>query len=55
MATKRKRLVRGKDYDGWVQTLLDGTYSTCVYPTKPRVPIIRGTRFVRVKFVEVDS
>ena len=52
MATKRKRLVRGKDYDGWVYRGDDGTYGPAIQYVKPKWRCVQG-KWVRVKFVEV--
>ena len=58
MATKRKRLVRGKDYDGWALRYEDGTYLVRMLFKAPdreqrnMARILHG-KWVRVKFVEV--
>jgi len=46
---KRKRLVRGKDWHAWAWKAYSGELVTWAFHDKPKT----GTRWVRVKFVEV--
>lgn len=64
MVSKKKRLKRGVDFDGWTVKFEDGRYYPFVRPTKEKhhtwmnyVRIHGGINgcLVRVKFVEVKS
>jgi len=49
-AKKRKRLVKGQDYDAWAIRYDDGTFDPNTRYQKPSNSIFR---WVRVRFVEV--
>lgn len=51
-AAVKKRLVQGRDFDGWAFKYADGTFNLLLRSTKPRYPSLTNGKWVRVRFVE---
>ncbi len=53
---KKRRLVKGKDYDRWMFQYGDGHWGACQYDTKTQALLVRPLptwKLVKVKLVEV--